>query len=52
MAVRESWCLAIAWRKSSVSSTDESCVQVAVCETPLKSYEEHPLSAEPPHGRG
>lgn len=52
MAVRESWCLAIAWRKSSVSNTDESCVQVAVCETTLESYDEHALSSGPPRDRG
>jgi Domain of unknown function (DUF397) len=52
MAVRESWCLAIAWRKSSVSNTDESCVQVALCETSLESCEERMLSSEPPPGHG
>lgn len=34
MAVRESWYLAITWRKSSFSGNDADCVQVADCESP------------------
>lgn len=48
MAVRESWCLALTWRTSSVSTNDETCVQVALCETPPESREERALCPEPP----
>jgi hypothetical protein len=52
MAVRDSWYLVIAWRKSSVSNTDESCVQVALCESSLVSRDQCTSSAQLPSDHG
>lgn len=52
MAVRESWYLAITWRKSSFTGNDSDCVEVACYEASPASCAEELASASRPQEHG